>query len=120
LSCVVTEASGVVGMPRFAITAFAPSAADGCIRASAGVSVSIGLPPSPASASSTACISGAALGGCVAVAGGAGGGGAVGEGADCAQTAVDASSATASVVAARADFVVTDMNPPVVTVEEQP
>ena len=54
------------------------------MRAITGVSVSIGLGPSAASASSTACMSGAALGGCVAVTGGGDGGAALGELGDCA------------------------------------
>ncbi|WP_242148328.1 hypothetical protein [Sphingomonas sp. BAUL-RG-20F-R05-02] len=67
-----TDASGVVNMPRFAITAVAPSTAKGCVRASAEFSVSIGFPPRPASASSPICMSGAALGGCVLIEGGGG------------------------------------------------
>ena len=63
----VTPGSGAVLWPASCSTFFTASAADGCLRASSGLRVSIGFGFSDAIASSTFCIFGSAFGGWAAV-----------------------------------------------------
>src|SRR5438874_2348382 len=63
MSLTVTPASGAVLLPMSVRTFLTASAGVGCLRASSGVRVSMGLPPRLARASSTFCMCGSALGG---------------------------------------------------------